>query len=129
MRLNPIFDGGLTLEKYLAAGYVVVRIAERETYIERVLQTLVPDARIEVVAQSFIQVPWLLQGTMRLSVTAERLAKVTAPVFDLAVVPAPFELPTVREMMQFHVTRKVDTGLQGLRQRLCDFSQIDFGRN
>jgi LysR family transcriptional regulator, nod-box dependent transcriptional activator len=120
---NPIFNRELTVDDYLASGHVAVRIFDRDTFIESILSKQAPDRQIEVIAQSFIQVPWLLRGTRRLSVMHERLAKVAAPVFDLAFADAPLVLPVMREMMQYHVTRSSDAGLVWLRDRLKLFAQ------
>jgi LysR family transcriptional regulator, nod-box dependent transcriptional activator len=120
---NPVFAGALTKDTYFASGHVVVQIFDRDTFIESILYQRVPGRRIEVIAQSFIQVPWLLRGTRRLSVMHERLAKVAAPVFDLAIADAPFVLPAMREMMQHHITRSNDTGLAWLRDRLTQSAQ------
>lgn len=119
---NPVFTRELTPDRYLASGHVTVRIFDRDTFIETYLMKRVPDRRIEVIAQSFIQVPWLLRGTRRLSVMHERLAKVAAPVFDLAYADVPFELPIMHEMMQYHSTRTSDAGLAWLRDRLRSFA-------
>jgi len=120
---NPVFAGPITVEHYLASGHVAVRISDRDTFIENILGKRAPERRIEVIAQSFIQVPWLLRGTGRLSVMHERLAKAAAPVFDLAVADAPFDLPAMREMMQHHLTRSSDAGLAWLRNQVKLFAQ------
>lgn len=120
---NPVFVGELTVERYLESGHVAVRIFDRDTFIENILSKQAPDRQIEVIAQSFIQVPWLLRGTERLSVMHERLAKVAAPVFDLAFAHSPIALPIMREMMQFHITRSSDPGLAWLRDRLKHFAE------
>ena len=122
-RENPVLAGAMTEGIYMASGHVAVRIFDRDTFIESFLYKRAPDRRIEVIAQSFIQVPWLLRGTERLSVMHERLARVAAPVFDLAVAEAPFALPVMREMMQFHVTRSNDAGLAWVRDRLKLFAR------
>ena len=119
---NPLFAGRLSMEAYLRSGHVAVRIFDRDTFAENILYKLVPERRIEVIAQSFIQVPWLLRGTMRISVMHERLARVAAPVFDLAMADTPFELPIMHEMMQYHSTRAKDAGLLWLRERLKSFA-------
>lgn len=121
-RGNPAMHRPMSPDTFLASGHVAVRIFGRDSFIENVLSRLVPERRIEVIAQSFIQVPWLLRGTRRLAVMHERLAKVSAPVFDLAFCDAPFPLPIMHEMMQHHVTRSNDAGLGWLRSRLKMFA-------
>jgi LysR family transcriptional regulator, nod-box dependent transcriptional activator len=115
---NPVMRAPMTQETFLNCGHVAVRISNQDTFIEAILLKLLPERRIEVSAQSFIQVPWLLRGTNRLSVMHERLAKVTAPMFGLAIAEPPFPLPPMREMMQSHVARSNDEGLLWLRDRL-----------
>jgi LysR family nod box-dependent transcriptional activator len=121
-RDNPVFRRPMTREAFLSSGHVAVRIFGRDSFIENILSKAVPERRIEVIAQSFIQVPWLLRGTRRLAVMHERLAKVSAPVFGLSFCDAPFDLPIMHEMMQHHVTRSSDAGLGWLRERLKMFA-------
>ena len=122
-RKNPVMRAAMTQETFLDCGHVAVRISNQDTFIESILLKLLPERRIEVSAQSFIQVPWLLRGTARLSVMHERLAKVTAPMFDLAIAEPPFPLPLMREMMQSHVARSNDEGLVWLRERIKQFAK------
>lgn len=115
---NPLLAGPLTIEQFVAAGHVAVQIVGRNTFIENVLAQQGIVRRIEVVAPSFIQVPWLLQGTMRLALMHGRLARLMAPELSLKVVPCPFEVPRMREVMQYHSTRERDEGLLWLRAKL-----------
>lgn len=115
---NPLLAGPLTLEQFAAAGHVAVQIVGRNTFIENVLAQQGIVRRIEVVAPSFIQVPWLLPGTMRLALMHGRLARLMAPELSLKVVPCPFEVPRMREVMQYHSTRERDEGLSWLRAKL-----------
>lgn len=114
---NPAMTAPMTRKAFLDCGHVACRISDRDTFIESILGKIVPERRIEVLAQSFIQVPWLLRGTNRLSVMHERLAQETASMFDLAIAQPPFALPIMREMMQSHVARGNDEGLSWLRNK------------
>ena len=67
---------------------------------------------------SFASVPWFLQGTDRLAVLHKRLVRAMMPQFDLAYVPMPFPFPRLREMVQFHESRRDDAGLVWLREQL-----------
>ena len=115
---NPALDGPMSIERFLDCGHIAVRISDQNTFVEAILKTLAPDRRIEVTAQSFIQVPWLLRGTRRLAVMHERLAIAAQPVFDLAIVESPYDLPRMREMMQHHISRSDDAGLTWLREQI-----------
>ncbi len=123
-RESPIMLEPMTREAFLGAGHVSVRISDEETFIETILLKQMPGRRIEVSAQSFIQIPWLVRGTNRLSVMHERLAKVSAPMFDLVIAEPPITLPTMREVMQSHAARSTDQGLLWLRQRIRQFADL-----
>ncbi len=120
---NRLLAEPMTRETFLEAGHIAVRISNQDTFIERELLKLMPERRIEVTAQSFIQVPWLISGTNRLSVMHERLANVSATVLGLTTADPPFPLPRMREMMQHHVARSKDAGLTWLRRKIAGYAQ------
>lgn len=115
---NPLLDPPLTRESFAAAGHVAVRIDGRNTHIDNELGRLGIVRRVEVHAPSFIQAPWLLPGTRRITLMHERLARLVAPLLGLRMAVPPFAIPPMREMMQFHATRVHDSGLLWLRDRL-----------
>ncbi|MEG3164022.1 LysR family transcriptional regulator [Sphingomonas sp. PB2P19] len=119
---NPLFHRPLTMEDFLAAGHVAVQIDGRNPHIENTLQDIGVVRRVEVNAPSFIQVPWLLPGTMRIALMHERLARLMAPGLSLALADPPFRIPQMREMMQYHSTRERDEGLSWLRATLRDMA-------
>lgn len=122
-RENPAVQAPLSCERMLECGHIAVRISGQDSFIEVILRKSMPERMIEVTAQSFIQVPWLLRGTNRLSVMHERLARLAAPVFDLALVFPPVELSPMREMMQHHTARANDEGLAWLRKRIMQSAE------
>ncbi len=117
-RHNPMFRQPLTVEAFSAAGQVAVKIDGRPTFIERECDRLGIIRKVEVHAPSFVQAPWLLSGTTRIALMHERLARLMAPQLGLRVAEAPFELPVMQEMMQYHQARRPDEGLAWLRSRL-----------
>ncbi|HQS68077.1 MAG: LysR family transcriptional regulator [Novosphingobium sp. 28-62-57] len=119
---NPVMQAPITRESFLECGHVVVQISNREIFIEAILLKMLPERRIEIVAPSFIQAPWMVRGTNRLTVMHERLAQIMAPTLDLVIAEPPFPLPMMREMMQWHSARSNDEGLLWLRQRIRDIA-------
>lgn len=117
---NPIFDGPLTEDKFYDAGHVAVEIGRdrRNSFGERAMSKLQRQRRIEVTATSFAVVPWLLPDTARLAVMHKRLAALATPVLPLSVAPLPFEFPKMKQMMQVHRTRSLDTGVNWLTSYL-----------
>jgi DNA-binding transcriptional LysR family regulator len=119
---NPIFSRPITLESFAETGQVAVRIDGRNTFVENALDRIGVGRRVEVHAPSFIQVPWLLSGTRRIALMHERLARLMAPSLNLRIAEAPFDVPPMREMIQYHATRERDEGLSWLRSRLRAFA-------
>ena len=117
---NPSLQDDITLEQFLQAGHVAVKLDGRRSFMEEELSKLAPDRKIEVNAHSFIQVPWLLRNSNRLAVMHERLARVSAGPLNLRISPPPFQLKPMREMMMYHSTRARDEGLTWLRQRILE---------
>lgn len=115
---NPLLAEPLTMEGFANAGHVAVQIDGRNTFIENTLEQLGLARRVEVHAPSFIQAPWLLPGTMRLTLMHERLALLIGPSLSLRVAEPPFAIPRMREMMQYHSTREKDEALGWLRNQL-----------
>ncbi|MBO9519107.1 MAG: LysR family transcriptional regulator [Porphyrobacter sp.] len=120
---NPLLASPLTAEAFASAGHVAVRIDGRNTYIDNELNRLGLTRRVEVQAPSFIQAPWLLPGTRRIALMHERLAKLMAPALGLRIAGLPFEVPVMREMMQFHSARRADEGLSWLRETLRNLAR------
>lgn len=115
---NPIFSKPLTEEAFYTAGHVAVEISGRPTFAEEVLRERDDRRRIEVVAPSFVLVPFMLPGTHRIAVMHERLAKAMVDKFPLTIVPVPFAFPLMSEMIQYHRARSNDGGLNWLLGKL-----------
>lgn len=115
---NPALNAPLTMEAFMRAGHIAVRVDGRRSYIEERLAQVAPDRNVEVTAQSFIQFPLLIRGTGRLAVMPERLARMCSRPFRLKIVEAPFALSPMREMMMYHSARTFDEGLSWLRQHI-----------
>ena len=113
----------MTERDFFASGHVAVQIDGRDSFIESALQELGLSRRIEGVAPSFIQAPWLLPGTNRLALMHERLARIVAPSLSLAIAEPPLEIPVMREMMQFHAARESDAAVRWLRSKLSELAK------
>lgn len=119
---NPVFQSELTVEAFEKCGHVAVHIQGNPVFIDAALNTVGDHRRIEVIAPSFLQVPWLLRNTSRLALIHERLANLLAEPFSLAVANCPINLPVMNEMMQYHCARTNDQGLLWLRECLKDIA-------
>ena len=115
---NPIFSGPITIDDYLSVGHVVVELSNARAFVEDQVRARGDQRRIEVVASSFTIVPWLIAGTNRVALVHERLAKLFIDMLDLDYAEPPFEVPLMRETLQFHRSRGNDGGLRWLKERL-----------
>ena len=118
---NPAMDTPLTLDRFLELGHIAVRIGmDRElTFAERHLEMFANRRRIEVTTTAFSSTPRLLVGTNRIAVLQKRLATALVDTMPLKVQPLPFEMPPLRELIQYHPTRSGDAGIRWLINTLC----------
>lgn len=117
---NPVFARGMNEENFFAAGHIAVEIgrARRTSFAETHLNLKDRKRRVEIIVSAFSMVPALLVGSHRLAVMHERLARHFATQLPLAIAELPFEFPPMREMIQFHRSRKSDSGLRWFIQQI-----------
>jgi DNA-binding transcriptional LysR family regulator len=122
---NPLLRRKLSEAEFLAAGHVAVRIGALRalSYADTQLELQGRKRRVEITVESFTIVPWLLRGTQRLALMHERLARIMAREFPIAVAPMPFRFPVMREMLQYHRARGADEGLAWLRRQIAAAAQ------
>jgi DNA-binding transcriptional LysR family regulator len=119
---NPVFQGKLTEDAFFAHGHVAVAFGGQRTpaFGDRHVERIGRARRLEVIANSFTVLPWLLVGTDRLAVMHERLARSVADHFPISIAELPFEMPPMREMVQYHRARAGDEGLSWLRRQILE---------
>jgi DNA-binding transcriptional LysR family regulator len=113
---NPLVQGPLSEEAFLAAGHVAVEIGRLRptSFAEKFLREQGKERRIEVLVSSFAVAPEMLVNTSRLAVMHERLAQAYAERIAIRFVEMPFAFPIMREMLQYNRTRSEDAGLRWL---------------
>lgn len=117
---NPIFDTDLTLEAFLSADHVGVRLGPTNdlTFTERYLEMKGETRKMAVFAPNFSVVPGFLLGTRRLALMQLRMALAYRSVVPLKIAPLPFEQPRMRVMAQYHTVRSTDSSVRWLLDRL-----------
>lgn len=117
---NPAMRSPISEETFLAAGHIGVAIGRlRQTaYADEHIEALGKRRRIELVVPSFTLIPWLIAGGDRLAIMHERLARLMATRFPMAIQPMPLRIPRMREVAQFHKARSADDGLRWLREQI-----------
>lgn len=116
---NPVVDAPISKQAFEDVGHVAVSVGRQFTFAEEWFKSQGIERRIVVRAPSFIQAPYIVPETMLLCVMHERLARLMATRLPLRVLEMPFAIPPMREMIQFHATRKEDPGLSWLRERIA----------
>ena len=119
-RGNSRLGTKISLAKYLDLGHVAVHVGEgaAPNFDEMYLRRLKLKRRAEVVTHSFDVVPHLVVGTDRIATVATRLAKKYATFLSLKLVPLPFELPPMIEVLQWHKYHDQDPAYRWLRGAL-----------
>lgn len=115
---NPIFNEAVTSEVYDRASHVVVELADSRSFAEEFMKAQGDTRQIDIVVPSFTNVPWLLPETNRIALVHERLARLFIDKLPLTIAELPMKMPKMREMLQFHRTRTMDSGLVWLKARL-----------
>ena len=118
---NPVLASGtISEEDFFASGHVAVLLGNGTTmsYADRQLELMGRTRKIEVTGAFFTAVPWLIEGTARLTVMHQRLARNLDGRFDIVTVPLPFEMPPMKQMLSYHAGRKDDAGLTWLRTKI-----------
>jgi LysR family transcriptional regulator, nod-box dependent transcriptional activator len=74
--------------------------------------------RIDVTVESFLLVPFLIQGTELVSHVLERAARRLTAATNIRLMESPFDLPDIHEAMYWHPRHTTDPGHRWLRERL-----------
>jgi hypothetical protein len=64
--------------------------------------------RIDVTVESFLLVPFLIQGTELVSHVLERAAKRLTATTNIRLMESPFDLPDIHEAMYWHLRHTTD---------------------
>ncbi len=95
---HPSVGDALTLDELGALPWAV--IFDRPTAFApaaRQLRMLGIEAKVDVVVDGFVQLPFLVAGTRRLALIQERLARLLAPVTGIRILDCPFDVVPVAE--------------------------------
>ena len=113
---NPRIANGIDRDTYFELGHVMTGLAgSRKTAFEEwFLRSQSLKRRVEVTAPSFLSVPFLLIGTERIATVHNRLAQRLAMQLPLKILPTPFDIPPIRQSVQWHRANTNDPCLSWL---------------
>ncbi len=112
----------ITEEEFLNRSHVVVTFGTHRhpSFSENFFNGLGTELRKEMKVQTYSAVPAAVVGTERLGTMNRRHAEYFARLFPLKVLPLPMPAPSLREAMQWHTTRKGDSGIKWLKDRMLE---------
>lgn len=110
----------LSFDEYLGLRHVIFKHPKRGgPWLERWFEQRYGEVRqVDVVAQSFDLLPYLVVGTDRIATIQSRLARLVLPTLPLKKIKPPIELPVLTEVMQWNVHRDPDPASQWLRAKI-----------
>src|SRR5580658_5379638 len=113
---NTLIGDAISSEQFLKLSHVVARIGtERPPTIDAwFFERYGHVRRVAVVAMNFTSVPQLLVGTPRIALMHRRLAISVAKSLPIKLLKAPFEMPKLVEVIQWHRYRDADPGRKWL---------------
>ena len=122
---NPVFDRALTEADIADLKFVAVAFGSNSerTFAEMNMDKFRHRRKIDIYAPSFTAVPWLLVGTNRVALMHKRMAELFVTMMPLRYVPLPFPFPIMREMIQYHKTHALDSGLVWLRETILSIGR------
>lgn len=124
---NPAMEGEMSREKYFALGHVTARFGKSRTpaFDDWFVRRQKTQRRIEVVAPTFLSQTSLVLGTKRIATMHRRLATQMARFLPLSLREVPFDIPPIREAIQWHITNNNDRALRWVVERLAAMAHED----
>jgi len=119
----------MTREKYFSLGHVTARFGKSRTpaFDDWFVRRQKTQRRIEVVAPTFLSQTSLVVGTKRIATMHRRLASQMVKVLPLVLREVPFDIPPIREAIQWHITNNNDRALRWVVERLAAMAQEERG--
>lgn len=126
---NPALAGPITAETYFSLGHVTTRFGRSRipVFEDWFLKRQKRARRVEVVAPTFLSLPGLLVGTSRIATMHRKLAERVCGHMPLKMVDVPFDIPPIREAVQWHVTSRNDFAIQWVIGQLRTIALRKFG--
>lgn len=121
---NPAMQGDMTRERYFSLGHVTARFGKSRVpaFDDWFVRRQKTQRRIEVIAPTFLSQIALVLGTRRIATMHRRLATQMVGTLPLVMREVPFDIPPIREAIQWHITNNNDRALRWVVERLAAFA-------
>lgn len=123
---NPALAGAMTRQLYFELGHVSPRFGKarvpafEDWFVRRQKQ----QRRVEIVAPTFLSLPGLVVGTKRVATMHRRMAEMVVQKFPLVIREIPFDIPPIRETVQWNITNNNDRALRWVVERMAAASNV-----
>ena len=119
---HPLSTGDLTMETYFDLGHVAARLGDEASraFEEWFLPQYGRQRRVECTVDYFSALPQLIIGTRRIATLHERLARDMAKRFPVKLLPAPFQMEPLIEVMVWPRYRDQDPAHRWLRAQVME---------
>ncbi|MCZ0954373.1 MAG: LysR family transcriptional regulator [Rhodospirillaceae bacterium] len=124
---NPALANGIDEDTYFRMGHIMTNFGTGRipAFEEWFLRSQSKQRRVEIAAPSFLSVPFLLVGSNRIATVHKRLAIRMAKQLPLKVVEIPFEIPPIRQAVQWHRANDADECLAWVVQQMKQAAASD----
>lgn len=122
---NPAMKKPMTRELYFELDHVTARFgrgrvsAFEDWFVRRNKQ----QRRVGIVAPSFLSLPGLVIGSDRIATMHRRLATRMAAHMPLVIREVPFDIPRIREAVQWHISNNNDPAIRWFIERLMAMAE------
>lgn len=109
----------MTVDEFFAAEHVTARFPTfTPTYETWFLKNRPENRRLACQAESFLALPFLVQGTDRVGLMHRRLAESFVESLDLRLIAPPFEIPPLTEFLQWNTFNDGDVCIGWVRDQI-----------
>lgn len=128
---NEQLSGEVTPELYFELGHVTTRFGKarvpvfEDWFLNRHKKT----RRVEVVAPTFLSLPGLVLGTQRVATVHRQMAKRMCTYLPLVMREIPFDIPHIREALQWNVAANSDSVIRWIVGEMKDYAFDEFGES
>lgn len=111
---NPQVGDRIDAETYFALGHVTTQFGRSRlpAFEDWFIRNNAPPRRVEIIAPSFLSVPFMLIGSDRIATMHASLAQDIARHLPIRIFPVPFDMPEIRVGAQWHISNSNDQAIR-----------------
>jgi LysR family transcriptional regulator, nod-box dependent transcriptional activator len=117
---NPAMAEPMTRERYFELGHVTARFGKSRVsaFEDWFMRRQKQQRRVEVIAPTFLSLTGLIIGTNRIATMHRRMAEIVVGTKALVMREIPFDIPPIREAIQWNIANNNDRALRWVVERL-----------